>query len=108
MNVEFRQDLNSLRLAWGVTYFKQSENTSFRFNETDTYEEGPWVDVFVESTAIQGLRLRLEVENVFDGEINRERRFYTGDRTGALERVQTRFREFDHDPWIKFSASGSF
>jgi hypothetical protein len=108
LNIEFRQDLNAFKLAWGVTYFKQSENTSFRFNETDTYEEGPWVDAFIESTAIQGLRLRLVAANIFDGEINRERRFFTPNRTGALANVETRFREFDHDPWFVFSVSGSF
>ncbi len=108
LNVEFRQDLNALRLAWGVTYFKQGEFTSFRFNETDTYEEGPWVDAFIESTAIRGVRLRLVAANVFDGTIDRERRFFAPNRVGALDSVQTRFREFDHDPWLVISASGSF
>ncbi|MEQ1708122.1 MAG: outer membrane beta-barrel protein [Terricaulis sp.] len=108
ISVEFRQDLNALRLAWGVTYFKQSEFTGYRFNETDTYEEGPWIDAYIESTAIEGVRLRLVAANIFDGEINRERRFFTPDRAGALDNVQTRFREFDHDPWFVFSASGSF
>ncbi len=108
INVEFRQDLNALKFAWGVTYFKQSEFTSFRFNETDTYEEGPWVDAFIESTAIRGLRLRLVAANILDGEINRQRRFFTPDRAGALDNVQTRFREFAHDPWFVFSVSGSF
>lgn len=108
ISVEFRQNLNALRLAWGVTYFKQSEFTGYRFNETDTYEEGPWIDAYIESTAIEGVRLRLVAANIFDGEINRERRFFTPDRAGALDNVQTRFREFDHDPWFVFSASGSF
>jgi outer membrane receptor for ferrienterochelin and colicin len=108
LELEFRQDLNALKLAWGVSYYKQSENTSFRFNETDTYEEGPWVDAFVESTAIEGLRLRLVAANIFDGEIKRQRRFFSPNRAGALDNVQYRFREFDHDPWLVFSVSGSF
>ena len=108
LEVEFRQDLNALKLAWGVSYYKQSENTSFRFNETDTYEEGPWIDAFIESTAINGLRLRLVAANIFDGEIKRQRRFFAPDRAGALGNVQYRFREFDHDPWLVFSVSGSF
>ncbi len=108
LELEFRHDLNALKFAWGVTYYKQSENTSFRFNETDTYEEGPWVDAFVESTAIEGLRLRLVAANILDGEIKRQRRFFAPDRAGALDNVQYRFREFDHDPWLVFSVSGSF
>lgn len=108
LDIDFRQDLRDLRLAWGVSYYKQSENTSFRFNETDTYEEGPWVDAFVESTAIEGLRLRLVAANILDGEIKRERRFFAPDRDGALDNVQNRFREFAHDPWFVFSVTGSF
>lgn len=107
LELEFRQDMNALKFAWGLTYYKQSENTSFRFNETDTYEEGPWVDAFFESTAIEGLRLRLVVANILDGEIKRQRRFFAPDRAGALDNVQYRFREFDHDPWFVFSVSGS-
>lgn len=108
VNIDFRQDIAAPRMAWGVSYFKQGENTGFRFNETDTYEEGPWVDVWVETTAIEGLRLRLVAANVANGEINRERRFYAPDRSGPLERVERRFRQFGHAPWFVISASGSF
>lgn len=109
VDFEFRQDLTSPRMAWGVSYYKQGENTSFRFNETDTYEEGPWVDVFVETTAIEGLRLRFVAANVANGEINRERRFYgPNDRADPLERVERRFRQFGHAPWFIVSVAGSF
>ncbi|HCK82973.1 MAG TPA: hypothetical protein DHW63_00120 [Hyphomonadaceae bacterium] len=109
VEIEFRQDLTSPRMAWGVSLYKEGENTGFRFNETDTYEEGPWIDVFVETTAIEGLRLRLVAANVANGEINRERRFYgPNDRADPLERVERRFRQFGHAPWFVVSVAGSF
>lgn len=108
ISINFRQDLNSLQLAWGLTYFKQAQNQSFRFNEIDTYEEGPWIDAFVESTAIEGLRMRLVAANIFDGEIKRERRFFAPDRAGSVDRIENRLREFAYDPWFVFSVSGSF
>lgn len=107
-NADFRQDINSWDLAWGFSYFKQSQAQTFRFNEIDTYEEGPWVDVFVESTAIEGVRLRLTAANVLDGEIRRQRNFFTPDRAGSFDRLDERQREFDNDPWFIFQASGSF
>lgn len=108
LNWDFRQDINSWDLAWGVNYNKQSQNQTFRFNEVDTFEEGPWVGAFVESTAIEGVRLRLSADNLFDGEIRRQRRFFTTDRTGPFLRLDERQREFAHDPWFSFEVSGSF
>ncbi len=106
--INFRQDISGLKLAWGVSYYKQSQNQTFRFNEIDTYEEGPWVDAFVESTAIDGIRLRLTAANVFDGEIRRQRNFFAPDRSGAFVRLDERQREFNFDPWFIFQVSGSF
>ncbi|GAN00154.1 hypothetical protein U91I_03819 [alpha proteobacterium U9-1i] len=112
---EFRQDLSGLRMAWGVFFNKGSENQQFRFDEVDTYEEGPWVDAFVETTAIEGLRIRLTAANILDGDIRRQRMFFgDGDpttpdnRNSPFLRLDERHREFDYDPWFVISVSGSF
>lgn len=113
VNWDFRQDINSWDLAWGIFYNKQSQNQTWRFNEIDTYEEGPWVDAFIESTAIEGVRLRLTAANIFDGEIRRQRRFFgdgatPDDRNEPFLRLDERQREFAYDPWFIFQVSGSF
>lgn len=113
IEIQFRQDLPDLRIAWGVNIFKQGEFQVYRFNEIDTNEEGPWVDVFVETTALPNdMKLRLWAANITDGTINRERRFF-GDganpnRNGPLSRVDLRERQFASAPWLIVELSGSF
>ncbi len=109
LSVEFRQDINSRKLAWGVSVFREGEFQAYRFNEIDTSEEGPWVDVFVETTALPNdMRLRLWAANVANGTINRERRFFAPDRTGPLSRVDLRERQFAEAPWFIVELSGRF
>ncbi|MBL8530485.1 MAG: TonB-dependent receptor [Hyphomonadaceae bacterium] len=109
LNVEFRQDFPQHRLAWGVNFFKQGEFQVYRFNEVDTSEEGPWIDVFVETTALpNNMRLRLWAANAFDGTVNRERRFFAPDRTGPLVRREDRERFFERAPWVIVQLSGTF
>lgn len=109
LSLSFRQDLNGLRLAWGVEIFKQGEFQAYRFNEIDTNEEGPWVDVFVETTALpNNMRLRLWAANLLDGTINRDRLFYAPDRSGAFARRDLRERVFAQAPWVIVQLSGTF
>jgi outer membrane receptor protein involved in Fe transport len=106
---EFRQDLSDLRIAWGVSYYRQGEFQGYRFNEIDTSEEGPWVDVFVETTALpNNMKLRLWAANVADGEIRRDRRFFTPDRSGTFDRRDLRERQFAEAPWFILELSGTF
>ncbi|WP_135213336.1 TonB-dependent receptor domain-containing protein [Vitreimonas flagellata] len=113
IDIQFRQDLPDLRFAWGVSIFKQGEHQYYRFNEVDTNEEGPWVDVFVETTALPNdMKLRLWAANITDGTINRERRFFgdniNPDRNGPLNRVDLRERQFAEAPWLILELSGTF
>lgn len=109
INVEFRHNIPGTRWAWGVNYFKQGEFQAYRFNEIDTNEEGPWVDVFVETTALpNNMRLRLWAANAFDGTVNRERRFFGPDRNGPLVRRDLRQRQFAEAPWVILQLSGTF
>jgi len=107
--VNFRQDITDLRFAWGVSIFKQGEARAYRFNETDTSEEGPWIDVFVETTALpNNMKLRLWAANAFDGSVHRDRRFFTPDRTGTNYRRDLRERQFASAPWVIVELSGQF
>jgi|CXWL01.1.fsa_nt_gi hypothetical protein len=109
LSFNFRQDLSAMQLAWGISYFKESENQAYRFNEIDTSEEGPFVDLFIETTALpNGMKLRATAANVLDGTINRERRFYDPDRSGTLVRREVRERQFAQAPWFILQLSGTF
>lgn len=109
INVEFRQDFPAWRMAWGVNFSKQGEFQAYRFNEVDTNEEGPWVDIFWETTALpNNTRLRLWAANAFDGTIDRTRNFYAPDRTGAPIRSEVRQRYFGSGPWLLAQISSTF
>ena len=113
VSINFRQDITSWRFAWGVSAFKQGEFQAYRFNEIDTNEEGPWVDLFVETTALpNNMKLQLWAANIFDGTANRDRRFF-GDatnpnRNGPLSGHELRERQFASAPWFIAVLSGRF
>jgi hypothetical protein len=109
ISISFRQDINAWRFAWGAEIFKQGEFQQYRFNEIDTSEEGPWIDLWVETTALpNNMKLRLWAANAFDGHVNRDRRFFTPDRTGANTRRDLRERQFAEAPWFIVELSGTF
>ncbi len=105
----FRQDLRELRLAWGVSIFKEGEVQAYRFNEIDTTEEGPWGELFIETTALpNNMKLRLTADNFFNGTIHRDRRFFSPNRAGAFTRRDLRERQFAGVPWLIVQLSGTF
>jgi hypothetical protein len=106
LEVEFRQDLPAF--SWGVWYYKRGETQAYRFNEIDTSEEGPWVDLWLEKPLWAGTRLRAVAANVANGSINRDRRFFTPDRSGVFERRDLRERTFGNAPWFILELSGTF
>ncbi|MGE0741571.1 MAG: outer membrane beta-barrel protein [Hyphomonadaceae bacterium] len=109
ISVSFRQDLPDIRFAWGVEIFKQGEFQAYRFNEIDTNEEGPWIDLFVETTALPNdMKLRFWAANLFDGDVNRDRLFFAPDRDGAFARRDLRQRQFASAPWFIVELSSTF
>jgi hypothetical protein len=108
MTGEFRQDLNNLKFAWGFEYQKVSSLEYWRHDETDSQRDGPYLDFFVESTFIPGLKLKATAENILRSPILRERDFFTPDRAGVPLRSEHRERSFQDAPLILLSVSGSF
>ncbi len=117
VEVNFRQDLPDLRFAWNISVFKQGEVQAYRFNEIDTSEEGPWVDLTFETTALpHHMKLTAIAANIFDGTVYRDRRFYDEPdglggslgRNGENTFRDYRQREFAHAPWFILELSGTF
>ena len=109
VSINFRQDITDWRIAWGIEAFKQGEVQAYRLNEIDTSEEGPWVDFFIETTALpNNMKLQFWAANIFDGTVDRDRRFFAPDRNGPLFRRDLRQRTFAEAPWFIVILSGQF
>lgn len=109
VDIGFRQDFPEQRWSWGIEAYKQGEVQGYRLNEVDTQEEGPWVDLWWETTALpHNMKLRLWAANILDGEVHRTRRFFDPDRTGVFDSRIVDFRTFETGPWVTVEISGSF
>lgn len=107
VEIEFRHDIAPLKLAYGFEYFKRSQVQFFRVGEVETYEEGPFLDGFIETTAIDNVKVRFFAWNLLDSEFQRERRFFAPDRrTGSVILEEERERQFGR--FVGIEVSGNF
>jgi outer membrane receptor for ferrienterochelin and colicin len=106
VKVELRQDLNVARVAWGVTYLASDPESDFRIDEIDSVQELQRLDAFVETTAIEGFKLKLIAYNALSDTEYRQRRFYAPDRRGTLAFVET--ANFRPGTWWLLTLSSSF
>lgn len=104
--INFRQDLPAQKLAWGIDYEKGSEIRFFRVAERETYEEGPFLGAFIETTRYPKAKIRLFAHNLLDTEFRRERRFFTPNRAGAFNSEEQRERQFGR--FVGVQVSGNF
>jgi hypothetical protein len=79
--VNFRQDLEDLRFAWGSDVRKRGERNEFRVNELVRYSEGYEFNLFFETTRWLGLKLRIDGINLLNFEQDRDRTIYVGERS---------------------------
>jgi hypothetical protein len=77
VSVNFRQDFEAARVAWGWTVAERDQRSLFKVNEFDVFKEDIAVDAFIETTRWFGVKIRLDAQNISDD---------------ASERVRTRFR----------------
>ena len=79
-SVDFRQDFEVARFAWGWNLRKRGNRFEFKVDELVEHEEGYDVNVFVETTRWWGLKMRLDAQNLTDFHQYRSRTRYTGER----------------------------
>lgn len=119
-NVSFRHDLPELKLAWGASAAAQSDRQDFKAAE-DILHDRPDArfDLFVDSTMIAGITVRLSASNIFHPEEFRTRTFYAANSldplaparsTGVISRVEERKQKGGPEGTQVFSirVSGSF
>ena len=105
--LDFRQDFEAVRVAWGWDLRTRAERPLFKVNELDVHDEGEELNVFIETTRWFGLKIRLHGQNLLNLSQLRDRAVFVGQR--GLSTID--FREL-HDSAegrrIIFSLSGSF
>ncbi len=79
--VNFRQDFEAARMAWGWDVRKRGNRYAYRVNELVEYEDGTEFNVFVETTRWWGLKLQLEAQNLTNFNQLRFRTRYVAERT---------------------------
>lgn len=119
-NLSLRHDLPELKLAWGASAAGQSERMEYRSAEDILFERpGTRFDVYVDSTMIPGVTVRLSASNIFHPEEIRTRTFYASDpldsvaparSTGVVSRIEERKQKGGPEGTQVFSIrlSGSF
>ena len=106
LKAEFRQDLPARKLAWGLKYTGKSTRIFFRLNETDRRRDSPSLDLWAETTALSGFKLRATFVGLLDQPELRERSFFAPDRNG--ERVGIERSKRRPGAWLQLAVSGSF
>lgn len=111
-NLSFRQELPEMKAAWGASAIGQSDRLEYKLLEDISFDRpGSRVDLFVETTQIPGITLRVGASNIFHPEETRVRTFYAGSRASdVLLRTEERKQKGGPEGTQVFSirASGSF
>lgn len=119
-SVSLRHDLPDLKLAWGASASGQSDRIEYKSAEDVLLDRpGARFDLYLDSTMIPGVTVRVSASNIFHPEEFRTRTFYAADpldpvaparSTGAVSRIEERKQKGGPDGTQVFSirVSGSF
>ena len=106
-SVDYRQDFQAARFAWGWVMRTRAERPLYKVNELDVSDDGYEFNVFAETTRWLGLKTRIVAENIFDMVETRDRTVFTGERD--LSPVSFReLRDRTVGFKVSFELSGSF
>ncbi len=83
VEAEFRQDLPQARMGWGLNGSINDGFTRFGLDELDRYLGIGNLNGYVESRAIEALRIRLGVNAILRNNENRDRRVFEGPRNSS-------------------------
>ncbi len=81
--IDFRQDFQQAKVAWGWETRFRSERALYKVNELDLYDEGTEINLFTETTRWLGLKLRLTLKDLLNMNRNRARTIYIGERDSS-------------------------
>jgi hypothetical protein len=76
-NIDFRQDVPALGLAWGAGFNKDGLRDVFRVHEQQTFGNiDGFLQLYVETTRFMGVTVRLQMNNANDSTFIRRRAFW--------------------------------
>jgi len=108
--IDFRQDVPSMKFAWGGNYSSIGPNEEFRSDRIETADPGEGdLDLFIETTRfLGGALVRLTAANLFDPEKDVERRFFTQSRIppGVFSSTENRTSVFGRS--LTLTIAGAF
>ena len=105
--VDFRQDFEAARVAWGWDVRTRGERPIFRVNELDIGDDGTEFNVFIETTRWLDLKIHFVAGNILDAPETRDRTIYEGLRDLSpveSQELRSRFRGVRVD----LTVSGNF
>ena len=105
--LDYRQDLQAQRLAWGFSVKERGGQLQFKVNELEIYDEGTEFRAFIETTRWFGIKIRIDAENLVDFADTRERRIFAGERD-LTPLASRQFRDRTRGRRLQLSFSGSF
>jgi hypothetical protein len=108
LNLDFRQNLPEHDLAWGWSFYTQGYEDVYRYTQSDIYTTlDPSLNIFIESTAIEGMTLSLRFGDVLPNVRERERTNFIGSRADNI--VSTReIQERNLGGYIVFGVRSTF
>jgi hypothetical protein len=106
-NVSVRQEVGTSKLTWGASISFGQDSQSFFIDQISAASFGGNLDGFVEYSGWKLGKLRLDISNINDSPVKRQRTFFTDMRTSnAISQIFTRDQR--RDQRIKVSLSRSF
>jgi hypothetical protein len=106
-SIDYRQDFELARVAWGFTLTERSEMPRFRVNELEIYDEGRSVNGFIETTRWLGIKIHFFAENILDFADTRERRIFSAER-GLSPLQSITYRDQTRGPRVFLIFSGTY
>ena len=93
--LEFRHDIENTDLAWGIIYETFRDAPGFRRNVRRYYEQPQGFSyAFIEHKDLWGMTGTIFLANILDSDDNFQRISYTPDRSGSIEQIEDRSRNF--------------
>jgi outer membrane receptor protein involved in Fe transport len=106
-SASLRQDFARQKWAWGVGVGWGVESVSYFFNQISRASNNPNVAGFLEFRGVENGKLRLDLSNLTDRVIERDRQFFVDSRASGLA-SQRFFRDQSSDSRLKITFSSTF
>lgn len=78
--VEFRQDFPEHKVSWGWSIANFGEEKGFGLDETLAFTFEPELDAYIETTVVEGVKVRLAANDILNVTVTRDRTVFDGSR----------------------------